>query len=123
MLYVEGEVVQALNPLDTLTVVEVPVDLSCMMVHTLELEPVKLVLDMVDRTVISGGVCGHNGGSTTITAQSGISAQAPGGGGGGSAAGQPSGQYGGRPGGSGGAGGCIKKVMVAQVADKHLVQI
>ena len=50
--------------------------------------------------------CGHNGGSTTITAQSGISAQAPGGGGGGSAAGQPAGQYGGRPGGSGGAGGC-----------------
>jgi hypothetical protein len=48
---VEGEVVQALNPLDTLTVVEVPVDLSCMMVHILELEPVKLVLDMVDRTV------------------------------------------------------------------------
>ena len=43
--------VQVLNPLDTLTVVEVPVDLSCMMVHTLELEPVKLVLDMVDRTV------------------------------------------------------------------------
>ena len=43
--------VQVLNPLDTLTVVEVPVDLSCMMVHILELEPVKLVLDMVDRTV------------------------------------------------------------------------
>ena len=100
-----GEVVQVLNPLDTLTVVEVPVDLSCMMVHTLELEPVKLVLDMVDRTVDPGWLRTqrrfHHYHSTEWNKCSStrwwwrwICCWTT------------AGQYGGRPGGSGGAGGC-----------------